>query len=350
MATQHPGLTKVGEYWHYALTINGQRSHGSTRARDLVTAKKVLEERRKELLQYQCGAPKVPTFAVIVAKWLKAHKAVHSKSHWDDVECVSRLWLLPAFGTRRVDHIRTGDVLQLRSKMLEAGRSPVTVNDALKNLKLLCRYALKTGYIRELPFRAEFLRVQKKPRPTIPAAKIHEFLAAVDSDPWNRNPHIPVMVRVMLGLGMREAEVLGMRWEWFDLEQRTYVVGKAKGKEARVLPVPDWVWSAVHNMPKPLLSEWVFPSNTGKPWRSHFCLRVIERACKTLELGKVTQHRLRATFASLHAAAGTPVTEIQGMLGHKNIATTMIYVETSLDAKRAAQDALSQKLGFAALA
>jgi integrase len=130
-------------------------------------------------------------------------------------------------------------------------------------------------------------------------------------------------------------------------EQRTYVVGKAKGKEARVLPVPDWLWSAIHGMPKPMLSEWVFPSNTGKPWRSHFCLRVIDRACKKLELGKVTQHRLRATFASWHAAAGTPIVEIQGMLGHKNIATTMIYVETSLEAKRAAQDALSQKLGLA---
>jgi hypothetical protein len=34
------------------------------------------------------------------------------------------------------------------------------------------------------------------------------------------------------------------------------------------------------------------------------------------------------------------------MLGHKNIATTMIYVETSLDAKRKAQDTLSQKLGL----
>lgn len=42
----------------------------------------------------------------------------------------------------------------------------------------------------------------------------------------------------------------------------------------------------------------------------------------------------------------TPVAEIQGMLGHKQIQTTMIYVEQSLDAKRRAQDALSQKLGL----
>lgn len=36
-----------------------------------------------------------------------------------------------------------------------------------------------------------------------------------------------------------------------------------------------------------------------------------------------------------------------GMLGHKNIATTMIYVETSLDAKRKAQETLSQRLKLA---
>jgi integrase len=35
------------------------------------------------------------------------------------------------------------------------------------------------------------------------------------------------------------------------------------------------------------------------------------------------------------------------MLGHKNIQTTMIYVETSLDAKRRAQDSLSKQLGLA---
>jgi site-specific recombinase XerD len=35
------------------------------------------------------------------------------------------------------------------------------------------------------------------------------------------------------------------------------------------------------------------------------------------------------------------------MLGHKAITTTQIYLETSLDAKRRAQDALGQKLGLA---
>jgi len=138
-----------------------------------------------------------------------------------------------------------------------------------------------------------------------------------------------------------------MRWEWFSPDQRTYTVGKAKGKEARVLPIPTWLWTSIHSMLKTTLSAWVFPALDGKPHRNNFLHKPLTNASTKLGLGNLTQHRLRATFATLHAQACTPITEIQGMLGHKCITTTMIYIETSLEAKRKAQDALSQKLGLA---
>ena len=120
---------------------------------------------------------------------------------------------------------------------------------------------------------------------------------------------------------------------------------KAKGKEARVLPVPDWLWGKLWVFPRPSL-EWVFPATDGVPHRSGYLRKPLARLCKALGLGNVTQHRLRASFATLHAEAGTTITEIQGMLGHKNIQTTMLYVEQSLDVKRNAQFTLSQRLGL----
>lgn len=339
------GLAKhPSGHYHYCIRLNGQQYKGSTRATDLATARVFLEQRRRQIVLEECGVRRIPFLAQLRDEWLRIHKAVFSTKHWRDVETVSRLWILPTIGNRRIDRITSGDALWLRSHMLEAGRSPVTVNDMLKILKLLGNFAIKQGYIKQLPFRVQFLRVQKKPRPILGTTNTKQFLALVDQSA--RNSHIPIMLRVMIGLGMRESEVLGMRWEWFDIERCTYTVGKAKGKEARVLPIPDWLRLAIHAMPK-TLSEWVFPAEDGKPHRPQFCRKVLQRVCKKLKLGNITQHRLRATFASLHAEAGTPITEIQGMLGHKNIATTMIYVETSLDAKRRAQDTLSQKLGLA---
>lgn len=61
-----------------------------------------------------------------------------------------------------------------------------------------------------------------------------------------------VLLRVMTGLGLREGEALGMRWEWFDMDNRTYSVGKAKGRESRMLPIPEWLWTAIFALPKTL--------------------------------------------------------------------------------------------------
>jgi len=279
MARKQSGLRKIGAYWHYSLKANGERVHGSTRAKDLPSARKVLEERRKDLLLSQSGVPKVPTLSTLVTLWLKVHKSVHSEKHWRQVERFSRIWLLPFLGARRVDQIRTEDVARLRSRMLEAGKSPVTANDALKILKLLCRFAMSLGSLRELPFRVEFIRVQRKPRPVIPAHRIREFLAAVDKEA--RNAHVGGLVRIMVGLGLRESEALGLRWEWFDPVQRTYCVGKSKTKTTRTLPVPQWLWDHIAQMQR-TLSPWVFPAEDGSPHRPQFCRKALQRVCKKL--------------------------------------------------------------------
>lgn len=273
----------------------------------------------------------MPTLVGIRRQWLKFHKPVHSAKHWTDVESVSRLWLLPNLGDKRMDRITQADVYRVRARMLRAGPAPVTVNDMLKILKLLVRFAVKLGHLDALPFRIEFLKVQRKPRPVLPAPRVTEFLAAMDREA--RNPQVRLMLRVMIGLGLRESEVRGMRWAWLDAEHRTYTVGQAKGKEARILPVPGWLWSALQDLAKSR-GPWVFPAADGKPHRAQVCKKPLGRVCAKLGLGHVTHHRLRATFASLHAQVGTPITEIQEMLGHKNLATTMIRnVSTTLRQK-----------------
>lgn len=345
MANTHPNLIRKGRYWHYALKVGGQRAHGSTRATDLGTAKKVLEAKRKELLDGEVRRREaMPTLSKLVEEWFRINRGCLSSKHLIRTEQIARMWLLPRLGPMPINRITTSDALAVRSRVLEAGRSQVTANNILRTLKFLLNFAVKMQYLERNRCRVTFLRIQRKPRPTLPAARVQEFLEAVDRA--TACPQKRCMVRVMLGMGLREGEVLGMRWEWFDPSQLTYIVGKAKGKEARVLPVPNWVWSRLMELPK-TTSPWCFSDASNKPLRPNAVRGLLGRVRRELGLGHITQHRLRASFASLHAEAGTPITEIQVMLGHKNIATTMIYVETSLDAKRKAQDTLSQRLKLA---
>ena len=344
MANNHQGLTKVGSIWHYHLKVNGQRAHGSTRATDLATAKRILEEKRRELLEGQHRiVSKVPTLAAVFDAWLQNHENVLSPAHLVPLACTYRKWIGPRLGGRLADRITAQDALHLRAAQAEEGLSQRYLNNTLVVLKTIHNYAINSGMIRAEPLRVKLLRIQRKPKVVISANRLAEFLAAIDLDA--RSLHTPVMVRVMLGLGLRESEVRTMRWEWLDADRRTYVVGKAKGKEARVLPVPDWLWEAIQALPR-LSLEWVFPAVDGQPHRPQVTKKILARASEALALPGLTAHRLRATFASLHGRSGTPGMEVQHMLGHKSLTTTQIYLEQDHETRKKAQTKLWKTLGM----
>ena len=344
MAKFRNGLGRVGRFWHYCFKVEGKVYRGSTHAMDHATAEKILADKRREIALSMRGLfHRMPTVRELLVKWLEVHRTVFSAKHLESVEGSMRIWVLPSLGDRRIDMVNTQDMLNARQGILDAGRSPVTANLMVRTVRLLWGFAIKLGYLETRPFQFGQIKVQRIPRPTVPASALSDYLTEIDR---SRNPHVPVMIRVIIGLGLRESEVRGMRWEWFDPGQRTYCVGKSKTKTFRTLPVPQWLWESINKIPR-TLCPWVFPAEDGAPHRAAFLRKPLARAAGKLELGRVSAHRLRATFASLHAEFGTPITEIQGMLGHLSITTTMIYVEQSLKNKRLAQDTLGLKLGLA---
>lgn len=339
------GLARVGKIYYYCFRINGRQFKGSTRASDRATAEQVVVQKRKEaLLGPQAKPVPIPTVRKLTEAWSKSYKSTYSPRHVESVESFAKVWINPALGDLQVNRVSTQAVLDLRQKMLDLGRSKATVNLMLRILKLLMSYAVRLGHIEHRPFNVPPLRIQRKPRPTIPAERVGEFFSALDA--ITTSPQVRTMIRMMVGLGLRASEVQNARWEWISIERRTYTVGKAKGKEARVLPIPAWLWNQLAQPPE-TLSGWIFPGEDGKPHSRTFLLPYLAKISTKLGIQKLTQHRLRATFATLHAEAGTPVPEIQGMLGHKQVTTTMIYIEQSLEAKRRSQDALSERLGLA---
>ena len=339
------GLSRVGKFYHYCFRINGTQYKGSTRAMDRSTAEDILANLRKEVLLGPQAIPlQTPTLQALVASWLTSYRSTFSSRHIELVESSAKVWLLPAMGDLLVDQINTQAVLELRGNMLGLGRSPATANLMLRNLKLLMSYAIRLGHMNAVPFKVAPLRIQRKPRPTIPASRMGEFLAELDHS--TADPQKRAALRVMVGLGMRASEVAGMRWAWLNFENRSYQIGLAKGKEARIVPIPNWVWSSLVDLPREL-TPWIFPSKHGGSKNRNWLRLTLQKVISRMGLDiSLSQHRLRASFASLHSDAGTPITEIKGMLGHRNFATTLLYVETSFAARQKAQDNLSQKLGL----
>lgn len=164
MAQIPTGLKKVGPYWHYNLKVNGQRAHGSTRASDLATAKKVLEQQRRELLEGQHRiVSRIPTLRALYGEWTRVYTPVFSEKHCKTVECIFRRWIDPSLGSKLVDQIQTSDVLRMRSDQLAKGCSPRYANNTLQVVKLLLNFAVKLRQLKELPFDVAPIRIQKNP-------------------------------------------------------------------------------------------------------------------------------------------------------------------------------------------
>jgi integrase len=87
----------------------------------------------------------------------------------------------------------------------------------------------------------------------------------------------------------------------------------------------------------------IFPGAKGKQHPHGWLRKALARGGRAVPglVGVLGNHRLRATFATLHAAAGTPLSDIQAMMGHADLSTTRSYIEDDLAQQKTAQDRLA---------
>jgi integrase len=90
-------------------------------------------------------------------------------------------------------------------------------------------------------------------------------------------------------------------------------------------PTIAWSWCAVTaSPPRPLRENY---DDLAAKTRS---------ACKRASLKPLVFHALRATYATIAAAQGQPLTKLSAILGHRDPAATAIHLRP--EARRAAKD------------
>jgi integrase len=157
-------------------------------------------------------------------------------------------------------------------------------------------------------------------------------------------------VMLTLSLGLRAAELLGLRWESVDLERGqvrieralTWVGGKAvwgspKSKAGRrTLPLPEPARQALLKIRRQQAQdrpragpEWkdtnnrVVTTSTGGVPNLNRLKDTLGRLCARAEVPRLTVHQLRHQCASLLFAAGADVKQVQHFLGHSRASVTL---------------------------
>jgi integrase len=297
------------------------------------------------------------------------------KSYLEGCESMQRVHIVPGLDNAPVRAVTRQYVEALAEKMLRDGKSPKTVRNLITFLYSIFEHAVDEGWCAENPVRrAGRPRRQRAgdAEPDLQFLTMPELEAVIRAIPdetvvrapaptrrGRRGPAPPpppdvlgpvlrVLVLTAAMTGMRQSELLGLRWRDVDWSAQRIRVRNAftrgehssKGKSdlstRRSVPMADrvvveldrWSQRAAYTSERSLV--FAHPQ-TGKPLDRTKVTRRFQEACADAGVSVITFHELRHTFATQMAAKGVPLRKLQEWLGHADIKTTQIYMHYAPD-------------------
>ncbi len=252
---------------------------------------------------------------------------VNKRSHKTDEQWFKRL--REAFKGKTLDEITTREIEGFKSQ-LAAELAPATVNRHLALLKHMYTLALRWGKAKTNPVKT--VRLFKENNARVRYLTENEEARLFLACPERYRP----IVTIALHTGLRQGELLRMRWRDVDFGPGILTVERSKHGEALRVPMNSLVKETLYRLPRN--GHQVFAWHNGRTPSdvSHAFAEITKRA----GISDFRFHDLRHTFASRLVMAGVDIRTVQELLGHKTIQMTLRYTHLSPDHKQAAVERL----------
>lgn len=249
---------------------------------------------------------------------------------------------------RRYDHVltRLADTGATSAEDVLAFAERVTRARPIGTV-LPTRAALKHFLIAELGFTEEEAQAAlpaargrpERLRDALSAEQLASFYAAVDA--LNPGP-VRTILLLLPRTGLRVSEACDMRVD--QVERRGSGVlfrFRGKGDKERIVPLNAAARSILADYLDTfdVDGDYLFPGNSDGPLTPEAVRKVTRRLRKASpDLGPLTPHVLRHTWATSALGAGVDLRTVQAALGHASITTTSRYLHPTADMLAAAME------------
>ncbi len=262
------------------------------------------------------NAPK--TVSDAAKEYMEHQKSRRTKETLRRYESILDNHLLPHFGNLLLKDVRPSNVRQYIDARLNKGKEPATVRQEIMVLSGIYSYMAEDQP--EITNPVSCLR--EKPTPT---KKVKRYLM------WSEEPKLllalpePVRTVVMVAIdtGLREGELTKLLWKDVLFDRNILIARETKNGDDRAVPMTPRVAEALKKLQR--LGPQVFISRELKPF-ARFNSDAWRRARDTAGIAPFRFHDLRVTFGTRAALAKVDPFDIKELMGHKNINTTMLYI------------------------
>jgi integrase len=263
------------------------------------------------------------------------------KSHRLTVASDLRNHVAPFFAGKTLDRIRPEDI----ERYVAAKRRTLaikTIRNHVNTMHSIFDLGLRKGWCQVNPVKLADRPTVKKTETRIQfldQAELEQLLGARYQDDAFGSIE-PTLYLTAAMTGLRQGELLGLRWRDVDLDVRKirvvspYVRGEFGDPKSvgsgRSVPMAERVATALRELREQSVCardrDLVFcHPETGKPLDRSKLVRRFRQALDRAGVHRITFHELRHTFGTRMAAAGTPMRTLQHWMGHADSKTTQIY-------------------------
>jgi integrase len=300
-------------------------------ARD-ATAREVSEqlaELRRRAGMGQLAPGRAPSVEQAVEAWLAGKEHELKAKTLASYRWVAQTYVIPALGAgKRADRVTPADIRAMTKALMDRGLSKRSAQYAHRVAGMALGDAVRLG---QLSHNAAALTKAPRPRKVaqgaLGAPEARKLLAAAQKAPEGRRADRGPLWILALTTGLRQGEILALRWADVDLTARRILVVEGKSDSARrYVPLTEVAALALGEAGAP--EALVFPSRAGTPIGARNLVRDWHEFTLSTLGRTVKFHALRHTAATLMLEAGVPLKVISELLGHSSIAVTSdLYCE-----------------------
>lgn len=331
---------KRGETWYIDACYRGKRIRKAV-GNDKKIALAVLKKIEVELIENKhldIKKNQKIKFSEFSKYFLETYSKVNKRSWERDQLSISHLDKF--FGGKFLFEIGSKEIEEYKRKRLEEGIKVSTLNRELACLRTILYKAVEWGYLNENPPKIKMFK-ENNQRVRYLTEREANLLINTAPEPLRS------IIIVALNTGMRQGEILNLKWKDIDFKERIITVWETKSKEKRYIPMNEVVLQTLLNIDRNPESEYVFNGEIpNRPVSASHITHLFKRIVRQLGIDDFRFHDLRHTFASWLVMKGVNLKTVQELLGHKDQRMTLRYSHLSPEVKKLAVDILDSNFNF----